>query len=93
MQRELTNGAQSLIDGKLRNRNPAARSRARMKMGHANRLRHEYQHRAEVTRIVESEAPWPGDLACLPDATRENVLQGSRLALSHLLPTKRASSA
>jgi len=47
MQRKLANGAEPLIDGELRNWNPVARSRARMKMSRANRLRHEYQHRAE----------------------------------------------
>ena len=47
MQRELTNGTESRVGAELRDYDPAARSRAFMKMCRANRLRHEYQRRAE----------------------------------------------
>ena len=47
MQRELTNGTESRVGAELRDSNPVAPSRALMKMSRANRLRHEYQRRAE----------------------------------------------
>jgi hypothetical protein len=47
MERELANGAEPLIDTELRNWNTVARNRALMKMSCANRLRDEYQRRAE----------------------------------------------
>ncbi len=47
MQRELTNGTETRVGAELRDYDTVARSRALMKMSRANRLRHEYQSRAE----------------------------------------------
>jgi len=47
MQRQLANGTESLVTADLRSRNTVASDYALMKMGDANQLRDQHQHRAE----------------------------------------------